>query len=386
MRGEEGHHPGESHLWPFLRHRSSKRRVGVEHDRSTRGSVLGRRLSALIRQHQALALPGHGETLARFRILADIAEEDLSLGKLFESHADALAILSELNERIRFAPDLRWTVWCAELPSHRLRFTPLSEGRVRIDGSKAFASGFAFLTHALVSGFGPEGERLLAAVELSDPGLSPISGGFYAAGMSATETVDLEFDGVEGTLIGPPSAYLERPGFLYGAAGVAACWFGGARAILKIVHSLLERRRGAPQLAKPDTKDGSKNKTEGAKERPRLHHEHAQLGSLDIELSAAASALREAAEAIDACASPQDAAPLPKLEIMRARLSTERACESIITRAPRMTGAGPLCRDIALDRTLNDLRIYIRQSHAERDLEAHGETLSALEGGSLWRL
>src|SRR5689334_9943551 len=42
-----------------------------------------------------LPLPGSGQTLARWRMLAEVAALDLSLAKLFEGHTDALAILAE---------------------------------------------------------------------------------------------------------------------------------------------------------------------------------------------------------------------------------------------------------------------------------------------------
>lgn len=324
-------------------------RPGIE------SGIVARRLYALIREHRHLPLPGSGETIERFRVLAQVAQEDLSLAKLFESHADALAILSELGEAERIADGSRWAVWCAELQSHRLAFRPDGSGFVRIVGSKAFASGFVLLTHALVSGFGPEGERLLAAIDLRDPSLTPISGGFDSAGMSSTETVDLHFDGVRGTLIGGDAAYLKRPGFTHGAAGVAACWYGGARALMRFAHEIANRR-GGPHL-------------------------NAHLAALDLALEAAANSLRAAAAAIDE--HPEDPS---QLEVMRARLMTEAAAEAILQRLPRMAGAGMLCRDLSLDRILNDLRIYIRQSHAERDLEAHGLTLSQLEEEALWSL
>ena len=35
--------------------------------------------------------------------------------------------------------------------------------------------------------------------------------------------------------VGPPNFYLERPGFWFGATGVAACWYGGARGLVEHV-------------------------------------------------------------------------------------------------------------------------------------------------------
>ena len=44
-----------------------------------------------------LPLPGGGRTRERWAVLADLAGEDLSLARLAEGHADALAILAELG-------------------------------------------------------------------------------------------------------------------------------------------------------------------------------------------------------------------------------------------------------------------------------------------------
>ena len=44
-----------------------------------------------------LPLPGGGRTRQRWAVLAELAEEDLSLARLAEGHADALAILAELD-------------------------------------------------------------------------------------------------------------------------------------------------------------------------------------------------------------------------------------------------------------------------------------------------
>ena len=48
-----------------------------------------------------LPLPGGGRTRERWALLADLAGEDLSLARLAEGHADALAILSELGASAR---------------------------------------------------------------------------------------------------------------------------------------------------------------------------------------------------------------------------------------------------------------------------------------------
>jgi len=47
----------------------------------------------------------------------------------------------------------------------------------------------------------------------------------------------------------------------------------------------------------------------------------------------------------------------------------------VLRHAGRALGAGPLCKQPALARAMADLPIFMRQSHAERDLAALGRAL-----------
>ena len=67
-----------------------------------------------------LPLPGGGRTRKRWAVLAQLGavlaqlgEEDLSLARLAEGHADALAILAELGAVTTPPPGSRWGVWAA---------------------------------------------------------------------------------------------------------------------------------------------------------------------------------------------------------------------------------------------------------------------------------
>src|ERR1700677_313571 len=62
-----------------------------------------------------LPLPGGGRTRERWAVLAELAGEDLSLARLAEGHADALAILAELGAAGPAAGS-RWGVWAAQPP------------------------------------------------------------------------------------------------------------------------------------------------------------------------------------------------------------------------------------------------------------------------------
>src|SRR5690606_26196456 len=54
--------------------------------------------------------------------------------------------------------------------------------------------------------------------------------------MQPTRTAEVSFQRVKAEKIAEPNAYLERPGFWHGAAGVAACWFGATLKIAAYLH------------------------------------------------------------------------------------------------------------------------------------------------------
>ena len=300
-----------------------------------------------------LPLPGQGATLRRWRALAAVAGHDLSLLKLYEGHTDALAILAELGAPAPAPADARWAVWCAEPPDGRVVLQRSAGGAVRLSGRKQWCSGAAAVDHALVSCWDDDGQPWLAAVALDQPGVTVTADGWHAVGMAGSASVDVVFDQAEARLVGASGAYVNRPGFWHGGAGIGACWYGAAQAIARYLHVAV-REGTARQAADP--------------------HRLAQLGMVDVALAGAAAVLREAAAAIDADPAA-DAGPLA----LRARLAVEAAATLVLQHTTRALGATPLCRDPRFARLAADLPVFLRQSHAERDLAALGHMLGEKE-------
>lgn len=296
-----------------------------------------------------LPLPGHGATLQRWQCLAMVAGADLSLVKLYEGHTDALAILAELNAPA--PPGSVWGVWCAEPPDGKVGLQRGGATGVRLSGRKMWCSGAASVTHALVSCWDADGKPWLAAVALDQPGVQVTSDGWQAVGMAGSASVDVVFNEAEANLVGESGSYVHRAGFWHGGAGIAACWYGAAQAIGGYLHAAV--RAGAARQAVD-------------------HHRLAQLGMVDIALAGAAAVLREAAAAIDAKPADADAGALA----LRARLTIEAAATLTLQHTTRALGATPLCRDPHFARMAADLPVFLRQSHAERDLAALGRMLA----------
>src|SRR5580693_9845952 len=103
--------------------------------------------------------------------LADLAADDLSLARLGEGHADAVAILTELDGPAP-GPGSRWGVWAAQPPGRGLTATRAARGW-RLTGLKQYCSGARVCTGALVTATAPDGTRLFA---VAAGGLAPVPG------------------------------------------------------------------------------------------------------------------------------------------------------------------------------------------------------------------
>ncbi|MFJ9553102.1 acyl-CoA dehydrogenase [Nocardiopsis sp. NPDC101807] len=295
-----------------------------------------------------LPLPGGGATWARWERLRDLAREDLALARLAEGHADAVAILAELDGPAPEPGDV-WGVWAAHPPGAALT-ARASGGRWRLYGTKPFCSGAHVCTHALVGAEVGGGRRALFAAGTA--GAEPLAGTWASAGMEASDTLTVRFDGVAAEPVGGPGDYLDRPGFHHGGAGVAACWYGGALAVARPLADRAGREGAGP-------------------------HVLSAYGAVDRDLYSAESVLRRAAREIDD--RPLDAARGAVLAA-RVRAVVAEVCAGVLRRTGEALGAGPLAGDPAYARAASDLAVYVRQHHADRDLAALGALAARTRG------
>ena len=287
--------------------------------------------------------PGRGATPARWEALRSLGRFDLSTGRLAEGHCDAQAIAAEAGWG-PFEEGWRLGVWAAG-PVGSLRAE-----RQGLDwclgGVRRWCSGADSLTHALVTAE-LDGATALFLVDLAHPGVARIPDTWPAVGMHGSATFDVRFDSVRvpgARLVGDPGFYLSRPGFWHGGAGVAAVWAGGAE--------------GVAQALVGGTTSG---------------HALAHAGAVAARLWSLDTTLARAAAEIDA--DPDDHRGEGRIRTLMVRHLVEAGCTEILDRVGRATGAGPLGHDRAHARRVADLTVYLRQSHAEADLEAIGRSL-----------
>lgn len=310
-----------------------------------------------------LPLPGGGATLVRWQALAVAGEHDLSLVKLYEGHTDALAILAELGLP-EGLPDeaghgCTWGVWAAEGQGGRVVIESQSGGTLLLRGTKHWCSGASHLSHGLLTAWHADGRGpQLVAVAMHQPSVGVDPSPWQAVGMAGSASVDVSFNGALAHPVGDAAAYLTRPGFWQGGAGIAACWHGGATAIGAVLRRKLLATAPAGRSA----------------------FQLAALGRIDLQLESTRALLRDAAQWIDDNRHADASAVA-----LRVRLAAEAAATRVLDEAGRALGATPFCRDAQFARMAADLPVFVRQSHADRDAAALGERLLA-PSHSAWKL
>ena len=296
-----------------------------------------------LHQHtvDAWPVPAHGETATRWSALAALGERDLPLAKLVEPHHDAAAILADLGAPAPAAGDV-WAVWASEPPFAVLTADD-STGEWTLSGRKAFCSGAELVTHALVTARTAAGPRLFA-VGLTDRGITVDrdSRQWAGPGMARAVTLTLSFDDVSATPVGEAGGYTARPGFWWGAIGIAAVWLGGARGVARPLEG---------SVARLDA------------------HGLAHLGAVRAELDGAQLMLDAVAHRADHDDLDEHAVERLAL-VARDRISS--VVDVVVERVGRALGPGPLAFDADHATRVADLQVFVRQHHAEQDQERLG--------------
>jgi alkylation response protein AidB-like acyl-CoA dehydrogenase len=319
-----------------------------------------------------LPLPGQGDTLALWEVLASLGAVDLTVARLTERHLDALAILREAR-RLGQVHDAEWSRHCADWAAWghaRLWQVYDAEGLTAtehdhgwaLSGVQPWCSLAGCAGHALVTARDGE-ERRLFAVPLGHPGVSAAARTTGAAhsiacasrGLADVASTPIAFDAVPAVPIGEPGWYSTRPGLAWGGIGVAAIWYGATVAVAR--RLLADSHRCSPdQVA-------------------LLH-----VGAIDTALYQTRTAFADAAAIADA----GDADPAETVLItQRVRQSVADTAQEVMSPVGQAIGLAPRPGEEHA-RRVADLGVYLRQHHAERHVVRQGEQVLAGTSGHTW--
>jgi alkylation response protein AidB-like acyl-CoA dehydrogenase len=309
---------------------------------------LNQRLEAL--RDEPIPLAGQGATPQRLARMFEAGREDLTLAKLIEAHWDAVSILIEAGRTP--SPGVLYAVWAAEVPGNSLELSRTS-GHVFLHGSKAFCTGSHLADRALVTVTHPTHQLVDVDLRTHEAHVRFDASSWHTPAFAATRTAIATVSGIpleETNLIGAEHWYLDRPGFWHGALGPAACWAGGAAGLVDYAQTQRQTQR------KSDP------------------HTLAHLGAMQAAVWGMQACLRTAGSEIDAD-------PLNKVAAQRRALTVrhlvEQSCTDILRRFSRAFGPHPLVSNESIGRRYAELDLYLRQSHAERDLAPLGDLPSS---------
>jgi alkylation response protein AidB-like acyl-CoA dehydrogenase len=287
------------------------------------------------------------------RVLAAVGRGDLSVGRIFEGHVNALLLIrlfGTTGQREHYqslaARGSIFGIWNTDLPEK-----PLLRHGNGLSGSKNFASGADGLSHAIITVSTSEGPRMII-VPLAN---RPIDRSWWKPlGMRASGSHIVSFDGMEiddDWLLGGVNQYTKEPWFSAGALRSAAVHVGGMHAVLDVTVTHL---RSANRLSDP-------------------YQQH-RLGQMAIAVDTGYAWLDRGARFWAGIGSSPDAGIVTTANI--ARLAIEDAALRVLESAERGVGAAGMIAPHPLERLMRDLRTYLRQPNPDRALAAVGAAVS----------
>jgi len=276
--------------------------------------------------------------LSLMTVLRIVGRADLSVGRLYEGHVNALALFDWFGSPDQKAQLSRtldsgafYGVWATEpAPGVQLR---TRDGRTLLTGRKSFATGAGGLSHAIVTVQPEKGERRLVIVAADDPDRADLSQwrvrGMRATGSGTYDLTDMPV--LDADCLGLPGDYDREPRFTTGAWRFTAVQLGGIEALLT------ETRLAMSDSARQDP----------------LHR---------AKFADAVAATRTAYLWVRECAirAAQDDADGPAFARMT-RGVVERSALDVMELAARIVGTRSAMDGQRIDKIIRDLSLYLRQ-------------------------
>ena len=181
-----------------------------------------------------------------YDLLRLIGRGNLAVGRIFEGHVNAVALVALYGNKEQLAEVSRdalaghlFAIWNTE-PREGLRIV----GQ-KLKGSKIFCSAAGHATRAVVTAKDAEGQLRMVLLRL-EQGERVEAISMRTQGMRAALTQKVVFDGVSisaKAVVGEPDDYVKEPAFSSGAWRASAVTIGGLEALVEELRAHLVRAR-----------------------------------------------------------------------------------------------------------------------------------------------
>lgn len=295
--------------------------------------------------------------LPLLEVLRWIGHGSLPLGRLYEGHVNALALVVRFGSASQVAAAARdadkgmlFGVWNTQ-GTDRLVLEEAKSGW-RLHGRKTFASGAGFIGRALVTAGSNDGGVLMVLARLDQEaceGTRADLSDWRAHGMRASATGSYDFSGLAVTasdIIGSDGDYHREPNFSAGAWRFAAVQLGGIERLLDEARFHL---RGAGRAADP--------------------HQLARIGEAAVAAETAKLWVTRAAELAEHEDGRRESGQVTAY-VNLARSAVERAGLDVLELVHRSVGLAGFLRTHPIERLSRDLATYLRQPAPDRALTA----------------
>ena len=318
-----------------------------------RGGVLRAPFPAELGGEGLFGGPSGADSL--FLILRALGRGSLSLGRLYEGHVNAVALVTRYGtiEQLGALAGLPGAgallaVWNTDDGQEPLRLVAEPDGW-RLVGRKVLCSGAGFIERPLVTARDESGRLLMLVPRLRCGERADLSA-WTPTGMQASATGRVDFTGLsvtDGDIIGDDDDYHRQPAFSGGAWRFAAVQLGGMEALL----DLCRRQHVSTGRGKDPHQAARFGQAVMAVETARLWAERAaflaEVGNKDAEATVA--------------------------YVNLARLAVERSALGLMELVQRSIGLSSFIRPHPIERMVRDLATYLRQPAPDRALVSAAE-------------
>jgi alkylation response protein AidB-like acyl-CoA dehydrogenase len=279
-----------------------------------------------------------------------LGRANLCVARLYEGHVNAVKLVRIYGTRAQQLDVFRkirseralMGVWGADSAEPVTIIDKGCEGRIRLGGSKRFASGLGLVSIAIVTARRSEGCQLLA-LPVDDPARMDHSS-WRTTGMRATRSGVFDFDGMiadESALIGALNDYQREPYFEGGVWRYTAAYVGGMEALAEAVREAINER--------------------GQQDDP---HQLERLGRLAMLCEAARRFVESAASAVET----EDAGEDAVAAVLLAREFVESTALEIMQITDRALGTAAFFDGHPAERIRRDLSFFLRQAGLDQKL------------------
>ncbi len=304
-----------------------------------------------------IVLPGHKLSFTQkntpqlLKLLKAVGRKDLSLGRLYEGHINALLLIhlyaTKQQKEIWFADAERgclFGVWNTG-NQEPLAISPAEESTFVLSGKKTFASGAGLVKRALVTGSILEEEKKGWQMCIVNGDMLPIHAIDYTSwmpmGMENSISYTVDFTGYQvntSELLGKANDYYQQPYFSAGAMRFCAVQLGGAEALFNKMLGYLK----------------SLDRTEDVMQQTRIAEMATSLKACDLWVQQAGIYWD------DWCFEPSKNDKLIAFVNMM-RVEIERTCLRVIELSSKCIGARGLMQTNDMEKIVRDLQFYLRQ-------------------------